>query len=342
MKVAVYSEAIVKNGDVASAKIQAESRARWSAIEQASNVKTSVSTIVRNQDLLDESVKLTVGGSIKTFNITDEGVDGEIYWMQADAFVEPGEARQSVSEYAKNTTIAVYLPMIMLDGTVEESHPLSEGLISELTMLGFEVVDMAHQAPANISEELATAMQKGDTAKVRELTTDFMAGSVLVGKVVLVDKGKDTGYGTVNFTMIDGELSYRLLSDKNGSKVIILSKSMSSRAQGATPQQAGYSLSKNMSKRNAAVIAGDVASAVTGSAGKTVRIVLVGNTDVNKFNSFRDVVKNISWVLNVREAGVNSLLVEYPEKTLYLATIINRNGYQIRNFTDDEISVYPK
>lgn len=342
VSVNVYAESVIVNGDVASAKIQAESRARWSAIESASNVKTSVSTIVRNQELLDESIKLVVGGAVKSFAVTDEGIDGDIYWMQASAVVEPDKARDSVSDFAKNTTMVVYLPMVMPDGSVEESHPLSENIINELILKGFEVVDMAHYISPGVNEKLSAAVQKNDMMAVRRIVAEFMAGSVLVGKLSIVDKGKDIGYGTVNFTIIDGELSYRLLGDKDGAKLTISSKSFSGKSQGATPEQAAYSLSKNMANRSASVIAGDISAAVTESLGKTVRIALAGNTDINKFNSFRDMVKNISWVLNVREVGVNGLLVEYPEKTLYLATIINKNsGYKIRSFNDNEIIVIP-
>jgi hypothetical protein len=168
---------------------------------------------------------------------------------------------------------------------------------------------------------MLAAAQKRDTSEVRRLASQFMAGSVLIGKLQVVDKGNDVGYTKVKFSIVDGEVDYRLIGDKNGTRAIIASGVISGRGQGATPKAASYTVSKNMAARNSPQLAGTVASKILGESKRSVRVVLVGNKDLNKYNAFKDVVKNISWVLDIRETGLDSLIVSYPEKTMYLAAI---------------------
>lgn len=341
MTVEVLGEAQILNGDIASAKILAETRAKWSAIEHASQVKVSVSTVIHNADVLDESVKSEISGSVKDFKIVDEGKDGDTYWMLAHVVVEKDKAKETVSGMSMNSSIAVYMPMVS-GKTVEDSHPFAEALIEELIGKGFDVVDLSNEP--KIAKQLESAVLKNDMAAVRNIASNHMAGSILVGKVTVIDKGNNVGYGTVSFSIVDGEVNYRVIgTTKSGEKGVINTGSVKGRSQGATLQAAEYALSTNLAKNRAPIVASNVATAIMGENKKSVRVVLVGNNDIRQFNAFRDAVKNISWVLNVREVGINTLILDYPEKTMYLATIINKNaGYRIKEFSENEILVYPK
>ncbi len=343
MTVKAYGEAQIVNNDISAAKIQAQSRARWAAMEEAAQVKVNVASIIHNAELLDESVKSEVSGSITDFKINDEGRDGDIYWVQANVTVKPDNAKETIAGLSKNTSIAVYFPMIFADGTVEENHPFSEKLIQDLIDKGFDVVDMAAEADSDFSKELYDATVKSDTARMRALAARYMAGYALMGKVKVVDKGNNVGYATITFSIVDGELDYRLIGDKNGKRSILTTGTTTGRGQGATVQAAAYAMSKNLASRNSPQIASAVSTKLLGDNMKSIRITLAGNTDIRKFNDFRDMIKNISWVLNVKETSKDSLIVDYPEKTLYLATIINtKGGYMVKNFTDTEIIVYPR
>ena len=337
-----YGEAQIVNNDLASAKIQAQSRARWAAMEEAAQVKVSVASVVHNAELLDESIKSEIGGSVKAFKVLDEGRDGDIYWVQASVTVEPANAAETIAGLAKNTTIAVYFPMFNPDGTLEENHPFSEKLVMDLMEKGFEVVDLS-MAEGDYSKALYEAALKNDMNQVRALASKYMAGYVLTGRVRVVDKGNNVGYAKATFSIVDGEVDYRVIGDKDGKRTVVANGTATGRGQGATLTAAAYALSKNLASRNSAQIASNVSTKLMGDNKKTVRVVLVGNTDIRAFNAFRDEVRNISWVLNVREQGTDTLLVDYPEKTLYLATILNtKGGYVVRSFTDTEVLVYPR
>jgi hypothetical protein len=294
-------------------------------------VKVSVDTIVRNSELLDESVKAQITGSVVKFEITDEGVDNGVYWLTARATVEPGKASEALQ---RNTAIAVYLPMRTIDGNIVEDNPFSEAVVNQLVEKGFDVVDFSKDQA--ISAQLRKAMAADNMAQVRELVSQYAAGSAVIGELTVIDKGKDVGYTKINFTIVDGSLPYRIVS--NGK--VVKSGSLAGRGQGANNQQAEVMLASNMAKRESTILASETATKILGANSKTVRIELVSNTDVVKFQKLRDTVKNISWVLSLKEIDGKTMTVDYPEKTMYLATIISQQGYKIKSFSDNEILVY--
>ncbi len=340
--VEVLGEAQIVRNDLASAKIQAESRARWAAMEEAAQVKVSVDSVIHNAQMLDELVKSEVKGSVTKFQIMDEGKDGDSYWVQAKVTVEPDKAQDIINGLSMNTKIVVYLPQIMADGSVTESHPFSEQVVSDLIDKGFEVTDLALEDDPELSEAILKAVHKNDMATVRSLASKYMAAYTLVGRVKVVDKGQNVGYTKITFSIVDGEVDYRLIGSKSGSKSILASGTMSNRGQGATPEAAAYSMSKNLAKKNSSQLVSKVSTTILGDNKKSVRVVLVGNRDVRDFQEFRDTIKNIAWVLNVKETGVDTLIIDYPEKILYLATTIGTKGYKVKNFTDTEVTVYPR
>jgi hypothetical protein len=166
-----------------------------------------------------------------------------------------------------------------------------------------------------------------------------MAGSVLVGRVQITDLGQNTGYGTTTLRSVDANVDYRLIGEREGVRTIITTGTAMSRSQGATMEQAITHAVRSLANRDSQQIASRVSSELLGANNRTVRVVLIGNTNVQAMRDFRDMVRNISWVLNVTEVDVSTLTLTYPERTLFLATIIEKNGYRVDNFTDTEIRV---
>jgi hypothetical protein len=342
--VTVVGEAQIVKGDISTAKIVAEQRAKWTAMEQAAQVKVTTANVIHNAAILDEIVKSEVTGSIKAFKKLDEGKDGDIYWVKAQVTVQPEAAKDILAGMAKNTIIAVYIPMYFPNRRgLEENHGLSEALINELIDKGFEVVDLADVSDSAFRSSLLNAALTKDMGTVRALASRYMAGSTLVGKLEVIDKGNDIGYGRVDFSIVDGALDYRIIGEKDGKKSLLASGTMRGRSQGATAQQASYGVSEDMAERYAPQLAGIAAGKIFGDNKRTIRVVLVSNNNLTKLREFKEVVQNISWVLDVKETGIDSLSLTYPEKAMYLASIININGgYAIKSFTDTEILVYSK
>jgi hypothetical protein len=321
-------EALILNNDIGAAKNQAIVRAKWDALEKATSVQVKVETIVQNAMLVDEAIKSEVSGTITDYSIVDEGKDGDTYWVKIRAKVKPDGAIKAVSQFAKNTSIAVLLPVVFPDGKVLESSPLSEKLTSELLAQNYEVVDIAaHGSPYNINE-LNDAMKSDNYLLLRNVAYRFLSGVVLVGKVETIasaKEGKNIGYGiNIPFNIVNGKLTYKLIGDKDGNKILLDSGYVSARGQGATVEDATYNMLENLANEVSTNIVSKVSEKIRGNYSKKIEVVLAGNSNVDRLMQLKNDIQYIAWVLNVEEKGVDKLVVDYPEKPIYLANALEQ------------------
>jgi hypothetical protein len=335
-------EALIVGNDINAAKNQAIVRAKWDALEKATSVQVKVETIVQNAMLVDEAIKSEVSGTITDYTIIDEGKDGETYWVKIKAKVKPDGAIKAVSQFAKNTSIAVLLPVVFPDGRVLESTPLSEKLTSELLMQNYEVVDIAAQGnPYNI-KQLNEAMKNDDYMLLRNLAYRFLSGVVLVGKVETIasaKEGKNIGYGiNIPFNIVNGKLTYKLIGDKDGNKILLDSGYVSARGQGASIEDATYSMLENLANEVSTNIVSKISEKIRGVYSKKIEVVLAGNTDIEKLMELKNDIQYIAWVLNVEDKGVDKLIVDYPEKPVYLANALEQKRiYFVRKIDGQRI-----
>ena len=84
-----------------------------------------------------------------------------------------------------------------------------------------------------------------------------------------------------------------------------------------------------------------VLEVLSGIDKKSIRVVLTGaNTSLDDFNELRDDLKNIPFVLNVRELNQTSLSVNYPDKALYLGIFLEKDSkYKVTKLSDNEIII---
>ena len=327
-------EAEIVGNDVPSAKNIAISRAKWSALEQASSVKISLDSIISNAELAEEAVKSELSAVVKGFKIVDEGRDGNIYWVAIRAEILPDEAKNVINGLSKNTSIAVAFPAILPDGSILVHHPFTSTVTRELIEKGFEVTDISDGGiiPEKV---IINAIKTKNYTELRNISRQYMISGLLLGEVKISSKGNDIGYMKVNFSLVSGELDWKLIGDKGG---IITSGSISSRGQGATEKDAAYNLLKNMSKTSSVKVVSSVSQKIFGSNSKTVRVALKGESNIRYFRELREDIKNIPFVLDVKEQGINAVFVDYPEKTYYLATFLSNGGkYIVVRMDDDEI-----
>ncbi len=335
--VEALGEAEIVRGDVPSAKNMAVSRAKWAALEQASGVKIKLDTIISNAQLAEEAVKSELTGTVESFSITDEGKDGNIYWVSIKAEITPDGAKNLVNGFSKNTSVAVLLPAVLPSGEILYGQPFSEAVIKGLTEKGFEVTDAA-SAGGNAGAALDKALRSGDYSALKELSGKYMASTMLIGRINVFSKGNDVGYAKVNFSIMSGELDWKLIGSSGGADAVIASGSLTGRGQGATETDAVYGMLKGMSKNASVKLVSAVSQKILGDNAKTVRVALKGDNDPRLFRELRDDIKNVPFVLDVKEQGLNAVLADYPEKTYYLASFLTRNGkYKVTRMDEDEI-----
>ncbi len=342
--VTATGDANIVNGDVAAAKFQAIARAKWAALEAAAGVQVKVETIVQNAQLVDEAIKNEVKGVIDKYKIIDEGKDGDLYWVKITADISPAEAAKAVSIFAKNTSVAVYIPVIFPDKKVDETTALSEKVINELSAQGLDVVDIASMGSKYSLMEIDNALKNNNFSAFRNVAYQFLSGAILIGKVdttLSAHQGKNIGYGvSLPFNVVTGRLTYRLIGDKNGQKVVVASGYVSGRGQGPTPEDATHNMLENLASNVSNELISTVVEKIKGQNKKTVEVVLAGNTDLNKLLELKNDLQYISWVLSVNDKGVDKVLVEYPEKTIYLANAIkNLNKYELKQFDNYKIVI---
>lgn len=340
--VEAIGEAQIVNNDLGAAKNQAIIRAKWAALEKAAEVKVRVETIVQNAQLVDEAIKSEVSGAVSSYSILDEGKDGETYWIKISAKVSSDNAQKAVSVFAKNTSVSVLLPVVFPDGRVEESSPLSEKLINELNLQNFEVVDIAASGnPYNV-HQLDNAMKDNNFMVLRSLAFQHLSGVLLVGKVESIasaKEGKNVGYGiSLPFNIVNGKLTYRLIGDKQGQKVILASGYISGRGQGPSVEDATYNMLENLAYNVNNELISTILEKIKGINSKKIEIVLAGNAEVQKLLNLKNDLQYIAWVLNIQEQGTDKLILDYPEKSIYLANAISQKGlYRIRTLEDRRI-----
>jgi len=325
--VTAVGEAQINNDDIVSAKLRAVARAKWAALEEAAGIRVKVETIAQDAVLVDEAIKTEVGGVIKDYKITDEGKDNDIYWVKLSAEVLPEKAKKAFSFLSKNTKIAVMLPVVLPNNEVRETNPLSEKVINDLAAQNLEVVDLASAGSELSVKTLKSAMDSGNFMEIRNIANQFLSGVMLIGKVestATAKSGKDVGYGiTLPFNVVTGRLTYRLIGEKNGQKRVLASGYVSGRGHGPTVEDAAYRMMENLSTNVSNRLISVVLEKIKSTNSKRIEVVLAGNNDLDKLLELKNELSYISWVLSVENKSEDTLVVEYPEKSIYLATAID-------------------
>ncbi len=341
-----YGEAEIINNDISTAKLQAIARAKWDAMEKAAQVKVKVESLVQNAVLIDEAIKSEVGAVIESYKVIDGGKDGDVYWNKIQAKISTKKASKAVNYLAKNTSVAVLIPVVFPDKHVEETSSLSEHVIQQLINNDLEVVDLgATGTPISIND-IEIAMKRNDFMTLRSLASQYLSAMLLIGKVetdATVREGKNVGYGVVMpFNIVTGRLTYRLIGEKNGRKMILASGYVSARGQGTNLNDATYRMMENLNENVSERLIGLVVEKIKGINQKPIEIILAGNTDTDKILKLKERLKYIAWVLDAEVKGTDKILVKYPEKTLYLvAAIKSKQKYEIKKFNDYQIILKP-
>ncbi len=341
--VSAVGEADIVNGDKSAAKLQAVARAKWAAIEDASGVRVKADTIVQNAVLVDEAIKSEISSVVQSYKITGEEEDGSIYRVMIKAVIIPEKAQKAMSSVARNTSIAVMIPVVFPDKHVEETNVLTETVINELTSRQLEVVDIA-SANAATTGDLNRAMKTNNYTAMRNIAAKYLSGTILIGKVDTVataKEGSDIGYGVaIPFNVVTGRLTYRLIIQQGAGTKILASGYLAAKGMGATLEDATNQMMENMNDEVSTNLVSIVMENIKGVNDKVISVQMVGKTNLEDLMELKQLLNYTAWVLEVNDNGADTLTVKYPEKTLYLATAISsRPNYKIVKLSDYKIQV---
>jgi len=129
----VSGEGQISSGDIASAKLEAISRAKWAAIEQVAGVDIKSKTVVENSALLDEIIISQTQGIISSFNVLGYSKAGQILHVKLEACVKVKSAQTAISDMTLNSAITIYVPYINTDeNSISKENIVSNSVTTQV------------------------------------------------------------------------------------------------------------------------------------------------------------------------------------------------------------------
>lgn len=340
IEIETVGEALIINNDKESAKAMALSRAKWTAVETVSPAKIKIDTIINNAELADEAVKTELSATIKSYSIKEETVKDNKYIIKIKADVIPEKVENLIDGLSSDTSICVMIAGNMPEnGSLLFNQAFSSAVINQLEEKGFNVNLIDY---SNITQSSFNAAFNNTTYKnIDNLVKNAVCRNILLGMLSIIDMGSNTGYGTVSFKLVSGELNWKLVERQNNNIKILNSGFFSGRSQGATLNNAAMNIYKSMANNTAVKLVSQVSEKVLGDNYKSIRIVLTGaNTAIDDLSQLKSDLKNIPFVLQVKEQDDASLIVDYPDKAYYLAVFLERdNKYKVTKLSDNELII---
>ena len=333
-------EAMIYNGDIPSAKAIAISRAKWSALESIADMNVKVDTLITNSQLADEAVKIEYEAKFKKIKVLSEGRSGDRYVVKLLVEIDKLDARREVESLSKSTSIAVVIPSIVANKKYSYITPFSEKVVTELTKEGFEVRDISKELDPDIIKEINSAISKDNYEKLNFLTSKYFTTNILVGKISIRERSKNVGYTEMPFTIVDGSLDWRLIGKKGTRRVMLASGTYNDNGHGSNLDAAVTNLYKNMSSTTSHKLISDVTDEVLDNTRRKVVVVLSGPRNIRDFYDLLTDIESIPFVLDVVKEGIDTLIVNYPEKTYYLASFLTGGGkYTLEKIGKNEIVI---
>ncbi len=340
IEIEAVGETVIINNDTASAKTIALSRAKWTAIETVSPTKIKVDTIINNTEIADEAVKTELSATVKSYDILDEVIKDNKYIIKIRANVIPEMVEGIINGLSSDTSICVMIAGIMPHSSILSfDQAFSSAVIMQLKEKGFSI-NLIDYSKITVNT-FNSAFNNTTYNSIYQLLKNTSCRNILIGKLSILDMGSNVGYGTVSFKIVSGELNWKLLEKYNNTIKIKNSGFFSSKAQGATINDATINIYKNMANNTAIKLVSQVAEKVLGDNYKSIRVVLTGiNTSIDDLKSLKNDLANIPFVLQVKEQNDNSLIIDYPDKSYYLAVFLERNNkYKVIKLSDNELII---
>jgi len=339
-------EAALVRGDLPSAKTEAISRAKWSAVEQVAGVELKSRTLVADAVLLEDLISTQARGVVTSLQVINEQQGRDSVRVRIKACVEPAQAREAVSPLALHSTVAVFVPARHLGGkgaAYDDSNAFSEAVNNALIQRGFTVKDLAGGSGSLRAADLERAMKNDSFLSLRSLAYRYKSNTILIGRIeptLSTSKGDDVGYGiSMPFNKATVRLTYRLLT-RDGKGSLIMLAAGSDEAVGLAPhaEDARNTALKNLAERTVPVLMDKINLRMKELAHK-VSITIAGINTPEETFAARDQLQQITWVSDIEDEGIGRFRVTFPENPLYLANGLTQKGFRIISFSQDAIKV---
>jgi hypothetical protein len=336
-------EAVIVNGDLPSARLEATARAKWDAIEKTVGVDVKAGSLISNLSVVEDVIRTRVGGSVRRFTKKGEVErDGSLF-VTIHACVEPQKAREAIgSELALNNGVVVFIParrpIASGAAIVEETNPLSETLIRRLLDQHYKVIDAVPSRVVD-AQAMDRALKGGSSLALRSMKYQFLSNVIVVGKTdytVSMGKGEDIGYGlSMPFNSVTVRLTYRIVArnSKTGNMEILDARTEQGKGLRNRVEDAAAEALLDVAEKVSPLVLDSLARYLQVNM-KHIRVKVHGVMDLETNREIRNLIQNTVWVDGVEENGMGEFTVAYPEHTLYLANSLQQKAvFRLVQFT---------
>jgi hypothetical protein len=231
--------------------------------------------------------------------------------------------------------------MIAPNGSIREAHEVTAKLIRQLVKNGYEVVDVADRGFVVTGTQLQSALENNEYSSLRSILYKYRTNVVLLGTFEISQigqKGQRDPMGTLNFDMIAATLNYRIVSGGvDGLRTVLASGHLSEKGSGQSVERAIEDALAEFSKHQLPEVVQDVQRNVRAKT-RLVRVRVDGVESMADDTAVRETLRGIAWVARVETERLGEYVVEYPERTLYLAAGLNsKTGFRVADFSENAV-----
>lgn len=319
------------DGDEAQARSRAEADARVRALEKAVGVHVESQTLVKNELLLDSAVRDKTAGFIQNYRVLSHGkADAGTYRVQIEAWIVPETFKGKLASLLSNASVIVRIPE-KICGRDVEGPVIENEVISALTSEGFRVLDR-EQAKQIKDRDVTLMAQKGDREAVARTALRFLSNLIVTGVV-------DVRHGQENFGIYTNRTTGNLRVLEADTANILANTRLPMRVPGAAGlncEDAGGKVVDRLAPQMAKFVVEKLSEHLRKNR-RRVAVEVNGLKSGQEFQRLQFLVKEMAWVTEVTPVSyqnqVGRLTLMYPEKTVYLATSLNRRPeYELVSF----------
>ena len=326
----------ILNNDTAQARDEALIDARRKAVEQVAGVRVDSETVTKNEVLFDDIVRTKTSGLIQSDRILDEGktTEGQ-YRIRVEAWVKTQAVHDRLEDMVSELSMIVLVGEQNL-GKPQTPSSIENDLVRALLAGGHRVLDPKHLQRVLRRDQMA-ALERGDERAARELRLRFLANLL-----VYVDASTQPSQNNQGIVSAYARVTARVVEAETA-RVI---------ANVALEEVKGFATSVEVAGQRALRGAGKpLAEQITQSLDgyfkrkdRRIEVRLRSVPSLDEYRKLKQFLESMRWVGGVEEGGYapdESLIrVTYPEKTLYLASRIEREArYRLLEFDRNRILV---
>ncbi|ESP62492.1 hypothetical protein SMITH_105 [Smithella sp. ME-1] len=343
----IKADSAIINGDIPSAKLNAIARAKWSAIEEVTDMEITLRSFVQNFTLLENMIKTKTSEAVKNYKVLNEINNEGSVIVKVRVCVSPAGAREALYQLGLNNSIAVYIPVRKPGRNgkeFQETNHLSESLIDILSEQNYTVVDVA---PTQVIDtmEVKKAILSGSTPKLRNIIYKFLSNLIIAGKVdytISTKNGENTGHNSsMSLNNVTAQLTYQIIAknNKNGNMEIIATGTEEAKGVATDVEDASSEAMEELAQNVAPAILDKISQYIKDNTKKiTVRVNDVN--DIEAVKEIKEILQSITWVSEVEEKQMGDFLISYPENIIYLVNSIEQESdLKVLNFSTSSINL---